>query len=305
MATSAVSSCAGPGVVTPLQTVGSGPHGTLIGGGPPSFLSGGVPQSPLFATGTMMIGGAPPEVLAALQAPAPAPASVSGGGAFTGSAHAGCTHACHQPATAASIAAPMAPVSSTTGGAIGTPPAAAATGSFQAVPRHASPSLGTSSARAGVLLIGDSLSVGTKRYFTESLTGQPVEVDATGGISLREGMRRYNARPNKPRVVQMALFTNNSPNDIEQLRAAIQQTITDARARGGRVVWATIVRPGDYSSVNRMIRDMAAANSDVMGLVDWERMVQQHPEWMSSDRVHATANGYRARATAFAEAARA
>lgn len=155
-----------------------------------------------------------------------------------------------------------------------------------------------------MLLIGDSLSVGVKPYFTQQLTGQPTKVDATGGISLAEGMRRYHATKDKPRVVEMALFTNNSPGQIGELKAALEETIKDARARGGKVVWATIERPGNYDAVNSMIRDYAAKNPDVMGLVDWQKMVAANPGWMAGDKVHANAEGYKARAKAFADAAR-
>ena len=172
-------------------------------------------------------------------------------------------------------------------------------------PPKAPPSNAARDARGGVLLIGDSLTVGAKRYFTSKLAGQPVEVDATSGISLKEGMRRYNAHTVKPRVVEMALFTNNSPSQLADLHAAIQKTVDDARARGGRVVWATIVRPGSYDATNQMIRDMAARNADVMGLVDWRAMIDQHPEWLAKDGVHSNAAGYAARAQAFADAARA
>jgi lysophospholipase L1-like esterase len=161
-----------------------------------------------------------------------------------------------------------------------------------------------STARKGVLLIGDSLTVGTKPYFTEQLAGQPVQVDATSGISLAEGMRRYHAAKDKPRVVEMALFTNNSPGQKDELRKAIEETIADAKARGGKVVWATIVRPGDYGAVNDMIRDYAAKNPGVMEVVDWAKMVQQHPGYVGGDGVHSGAEGYKARAQAFADAAK-
>jgi hypothetical protein len=161
-----------------------------------------------------------------------------------------------------------------------------------------------SQARAGALMIGDSLAVGTRAYFTDALTGVATEVDATGGIPLREGMRRYHAVADKPRVVHMSLFTNNSPDQLGELRAALDTTIADARTRGGKVVWATIVRPGNYESVNAMLREYAARNADAMGLVDWERMIRDNPSHLAGDKVHATADGYRARARAFAEAGR-
>lgn len=161
-----------------------------------------------------------------------------------------------------------------------------------------------SNARQGVLLIGDSLSVGTKQYLNAQMAGQPIEINATSGISLAEGMRRYDAVAQKPRVVEMALFTNNSPGQIDELRNAIDRTIRDARERGGKVVWATIVRPGNYDAVNALIREQAARHPDAMGIVDWQNMVQQHPSYLAGDGIHGTAAGYRARAQAFADAAR-
>ncbi len=183
-------------------------------------------------------------------------------------------------------------------------PAAAPAPALPTAPPTANQGAPVSNARQGVLLIGDSLSVGTKQYLNAQMAGQPVEIDATGGISLAEGMRRYVATADKPRVVEMALFTNNSPGQIDELRSAIEKTITDARQRGGMVVWATIARPGNYDAVNAMIREFAAKNPDVMRLVDWQKMVQQHPSYLAGDKIHGTAAGYKARAQAFADAAR-
>lgn len=170
------------------------------------------------------------------------------------------------------------------------------------------PSQPASNARTGVLLIGDSLTVGAKQFLNEGMAGQPVEIDATGGISLAEGMRRYDAHADKPRVVEMALFTNNSPGQINELRTAVEKTIADARARGGKVVWATIVRPDvggkSYDEANNMLRDMAAKNADVMGLVDWQKMVADHPNYLAGDKIHSNSAGYTARAQAFADAAK-
>lgn len=188
-------------------------------------------------------------------------------------------------AATASTAAPAPPMSPADGGG------AAATAAGQA--------------RAGVLLIGDSLTVGVRPHMPKDIDGAPVTVDATGGISLAEGMRRYDAVEFKPRVVEMALFTNNSPGQAGELRAAIEKTVADARERGGRVVWATIVRPGNYGEVNAMIREMAAKHSDVMGLVDWAKMVEAIPSLVGGDGVHSSPAGYKVRMQAFVDAARA
>ena len=186
-------------------------------------------------------------------------------------------------------------------------PAPAATPKPAPAPRSNPAPAQRTHAPQNVLMIGDSLSVGTRSYFTATLTGAPTSVDATGGIPLKEGMRRYRAVPVKPQVVEMALFTNNVPSQIDELRAALDETIADARARNGRVVWATIKgnpRYGNYDAVNAMLRDYAARNADVMGLVDWAKMVAQHPDYLAGDGIHGTAAGYRARAQAFADAAR-
>jgi lysophospholipase L1-like esterase len=53
------------------------------------------------------------------------------------------------------------------------------------------------------------------------------------------------------------------------------------------------------------MRDFAAKNPDVMGLVDWEKMVRENPSYLAGDKVHGTPAGYKARAQAFADAARA
>lgn len=220
-------------------------------------------------------------------------AALQGGGAGAGgggaAGAAGAVASAAAPTASAPVAVPAPTVPTTT------PVPSVVAGSGRAP---------VGSAREGVLLIGDSLSVGTKQYLTSGLAGQPVEVDATGGIPLKEGMRRYDARADKPRVVEMALFTNNDPSQVGELRSAIQRTVDDARARGGKVVWATIVRPGDFGPVNDVIRQMAAQNADVMGLVDWQRMVAEHPSYLAGDQIHGTAEGYQARAQAFADAAR-
>jgi lysophospholipase L1-like esterase len=39
-------------------------------------------------------------------------------------------------------------------------------------------------------------------------------------------------------------------------------------------------------------------------VVNWARMVHQHPEWLSGDGVHVNVDGYRARAKAIAQSVR-
>ncbi|MBC7645203.1 MAG: hypothetical protein H7123_08755 [Thermoleophilia bacterium] len=171
-----------------------------------------------------------------------------------------------------------------------------------------SPPSGGGRAPDSVLMIGDSLGVGTESYLKKDLPGTKVTVDARVGRSLAEGMAHYDAVANKPKVVEMGLFTNDGPDSVTNLHMAITRTIADARARGGRVVWSTIVRPDvggkSYDAANKMLRDMAAANPDVMKLVDWQQAVASHPNFIGGDHVHGTAAGYAWRAQAYADAAR-
>ncbi len=190
-----------------------------------------------------------------------------------------------------------------------TPPADAAAPADGSAPASGEQPRRPSTAREGLLLIGDSLSVGTQAHLNSDMAGQPVDINATGGISLQEGMKRYHETADKPRVVAMALFTNNDPKYTQVLRDSIQETINDARERGGRVLWATLVRPPvngtSIDEANNIIRELAAANPDVMGVVDWQKMVADNPSYLAGDQIHATSDGYRARAQAFADAAKA
>jgi hypothetical protein len=75
------------------------------------------------------------------------------------------------------------------------------------------------------------------------------------------------------------------------------------------VIWATIVRPRQgrhsYAPVNRLLTRLRRELADRMQLVPWARAVKAHPRWLARrDRVHATAEGYRARAQLYAQAAR-
>jgi lysophospholipase L1-like esterase len=165
-------------------------------------------------------------------------------------------------------------------------------------------------------MIGDSLAVGTEPFLNDAWSGMlenapkgaAATSNAKGGRTLEQGMREYNALKRKPKVVAMSLFTNNAPSDIGELRKAVQQTIRDARQRDGRVVWATIARPDlggkNYDAANRILRELAAENRDVMGLVDWAREVDRRPGLLSSDDIHATPEGYKVRARMYAQAAR-
>jgi hypothetical protein len=154
-----------------------------------------------------------------------------------------------------------------------------------------------------LLVNGDSLAVGTKRYIPRALEGWKVKQSTAVSRHAYEGadvMRSYGRR--LPRVIHVSLGTNDDPTQVEGFRAAIEEMMEVAGERRC-VVWANIVRPPyegtSYDGYNRALarEDRAREN---LRVVNWARMVERHPEWLAQDGVHVSAAGYKARARAVA-----
>ena len=158
-----------------------------------------------------------------------------------------------------------------------------------------------------MVLVGDSLAVGIQSPLTNALGGWSLSTNARVGRPLAEGMGIVRGMSDRPPVLAISLFTNDSPGAIDTLRSAVRETIT-RQAGHGCVVWATIVRPAvggvTYAQANQALAALAAENPAVMKLVPWAQQIEAHPEWLASDGVHATPAGYSARAQMYAEAAR-
>jgi hypothetical protein len=166
-----------------------------------------------------------------------------------------------------------------------------------------------------MVVIGDSLAVGMASALQAELDGWQVSVDGRIGRPLGEGMQILQATPWPPggdrgaAVLAFSLFTNDSPGSVDALEAAVRTSL--ARARGhGCVIWATIARPPyggvGYDAANQRLGALAvdpAARGRLL-LVDWKREYDAHPGWRAGDGVHATAEGYAARARLYADAAR-
>jgi hypothetical protein len=150
-------------------------------------------------------------------------------------------------------------------------------------------------------LIGDSLAQGTAPYLGEFLPGWRVTVDAARsrfllqGIAIRETMRKPAQRPV---VLAFSLFTNDHPSRAAELAYWARQSLAGL-PRGSCVVWSTIVRPRvggiSYAEANRLL-EQASVEEPRLLVVPWARAVRNHPSWMRPDRVHASEEGYRARA---------
>jgi lysophospholipase L1-like esterase len=154
-----------------------------------------------------------------------------------------------------------------------------------------------------LLVNGDSLAVGTKRYIPWALDGWRVTQSTAVSRHAYQGadvLRSYGRR--LPRVIHVSLGTNDDPNQVEGFRLAVEDVMEVAGPRRC-VVWANIVRPPyegtSYDGYNRALR-REDRERDNLRVVNWARMVERHPEWLADDGVHVSAAGYKARARAVA-----
>ena len=159
-----------------------------------------------------------------------------------------------------------------------------------------------------LLVVGDSLAEGTEDLLPQLLPGWEVRTDARRGRPLAEGRRIFDSLTLPPGrvVLALSLFTNDGPDEVAALEAAVRASAAKVGARGC-AVWATIVRPPQggvsYAAANRRLRDLAAATGTIV-VVPWAESVARNSGWLAPDGVHATPEGYRARARLYAEAVR-
>ena len=161
-------------------------------------------------------------------------------------------------------------------------------------------------------VIGDSLAQGFSSYLPELLPGWRITVDAARsrflaeGMAVRETMRLPSRRPV---VLAFSLFTNDHPSRAAELAAWARQSL-DGLPRGSCVVWGAITRPKvdgiSYAQANALLEQVAAEDHDGRRFIvaPWADAAREHREWLRRDRVHATAEGYRALAELYASAAR-
>ena len=161
--------------------------------------------------------------------------------------------------------------------------------------------------RSGTLiLIGDSLAVGIEDLLPDLLPGWRIEADALTSRPLATGMSIL-ARTEVPSgaVIAMSLFTNDDPARTDALEAAVRTSVRRAGPRGC-AVWATIARPPfsgrSYAPANALLRQLDAELARLV-VVPWAEQAGRNG-WLAEDRVHATPEGYRARAQMYAQAAR-
>lgn len=166
------------------------------------------------------------------------------------------------------------------------------------------PSVATAQGPGPVLVVGDSLEVGTEPYLRQELGGVELDVDAktsrpsSDGLAVLEG-----ALGPQHEVVVFDLGTNDDPSNPEGLAANLEAA---AEIAGGRcLVFATINRPPlngvSDDGLNGAVEQVAAATD--ARIADW-RSAASRPGVLQPDGVHATPSGYALRAGLVADAIR-
>lgn len=154
-----------------------------------------------------------------------------------------------------------------------------------------------------LLVVGDSLTVGTRPYLAHFLPRWHVHTEVSISKQVTEGpptLRRYGKR--LPRVIFVNLGTNGDPGSVGLFLGALRSTMRIAGPHRC-VVWATIVRPPvggrSYRGLNGALADQARRRPNLI-LFRWARLARMHPGWFGPDHVHVTASAYRIRARAMA-----
>ena len=153
-------------------------------------------------------------------------------------------------------------------------------------------------ASASVLVVGDSLVVGTAPYLPGHVTS-----DGRVGRPSTEAVSVLRAKFSGQDVVVFDAGVNDDPAQPARLSTdlAAARSITGSRC----LVVATMSRP-PYNGVsvdglNRAVRSFAASTPNVR-LVDWRGAAVANPQLINSDGVHPTTAGYQLRARLFAQA---
>jgi lysophospholipase L1-like esterase len=162
-------------------------------------------------------------------------------------------------------------------------------------------------AAADVLVVGDSLEVGTGPHLKRELAGERVTVDARTARPSGEGLRVLAARLRPEHsVVVFDIGVNDDPSQPGVLASDLAAA---RRAAGGRcMVVATLERPAlngvKVDGLNRAVESFAQSDPNAQ-VVDWQAAARGDRGLLGVDGVHATPAGYALRGRLVADAVRA
>jgi lysophospholipase L1-like esterase len=154
-----------------------------------------------------------------------------------------------------------------------------------------------------VLIVGDSLAVGTMPYLDAMLTDRNVTWDAVNGRTTPQGIHalRVDLRAVEPQAVVVSLGSNDG-SDPRRFRHRLRLMLGDL-SPSTCVIWTTIVRParkGAYQELNHALRAEAQRDHRLI-VISWDHAVKRGTVVLR-DGLHATAEGYRYRSLKIAQA---
>ena len=156
---------------------------------------------------------------------------------------------------------------------------------------------------ADVLVVGDSLAVGTLPFLGPMLGGRNVVAAAQNGITTPQGMKlvRRELRLVTPKTVVISLGTNDGPHP-QRFADRVRRTMS-LLPENACVIWSTIIRPkrkGDYRGLNRVLYQARRRDPRIV-VVNWEYAVNVGAVFLP-DGLHADEAGYRYRSAMIADA---
>jgi MYXO-CTERM domain-containing protein len=158
-------------------------------------------------------------------------------------------------------------------------------------------------AARSLLHVGDSLAVGSDPPLRALLPGWSVTTDALKNRPTATGVAIIDRHAPLPAALVVELGTNDSPDASARFGSYVRHVVALAGPKRC-VVWVNIHRPPyngvSYAGFNRVLEQVAAASPN-LAVVDWNGMVESGRATVAGDGVHATPDGYRARAAAIAE----
>jgi hypothetical protein len=158
-----------------------------------------------------------------------------------------------------------------------------------------------------VLVVGDSLGVGTRPYLPRYLRGWRVRTSVSISKHAPDGASELaRRRRGLPPVVVASLGTNDDPHAVSSFEGSVRKSLR-AAGKHGCIVWPNIVRPAvggaSYAGYNHVL-DRVARHNPHLRIVDWVAIAAHHRAWFGSDGVHPNATGYMVRAAAIAKKVR-
>jgi lysophospholipase L1-like esterase len=152
-----------------------------------------------------------------------------------------------------------------------------------------------------VLIIGDSLTVGTSPHWPSNGESLRVDINAKEGRPLQQVNRIVADTVEHTDAYVLALGTNDCMGnpDEDQIRDLIISALNTSQAKP--VLLLTLGERGEIQDCAARFNSVAkrlAASIPSLELGDWQALAGDHTEWYGAngDGIHLTPSGYKARA---------